>query len=63
MKTKDPPAAPERFKLILQDARTDCQASAVIRLRGALKVLLRSFGLRCVRIEPDRRDEGATRHE
>jgi hypothetical protein len=37
------------YHLVLRPLRSD--VPAVIRLRKALKMLLRDFGLRCVRIE------------
>ena len=47
------PLDPQRFLILLRDADSN-QADAgpvIIRLRRALKVLLRSFGLRCVSAE------------
>lgn len=40
----------QRFTIILEG--DDDVTPVVIRLRHALKLLLRAFGLKCVRIEP-----------
>jgi hypothetical protein len=47
------PGKPERFLLLLRDVEgNDPEASpATNRLKRALKCLLRSFGLRCDRVE------------
>ena len=38
-----------RFRIELQAEMNESDPSGIIRLRRALKVLLRSFGLRCVK--------------
>ena len=47
------PRNPERFLLLLRDADASHSDAGpvIIRLRRALKCLLRSFGLRCDRAE------------
>ena len=42
----------ERFALVLQAVPDPDGAPSIIRLRRFLKMALRSFGLRCVKIEP-----------
>jgi hypothetical protein len=41
-----------RFELVLEAAHDPTDGDGSRRLRGALKRLLRSFGLRCIRVEP-----------
>jgi hypothetical protein len=48
---------PERYHLVLE-ALPDGGAPAAVRLRRALKCLLRAFGLRCVHVAPDGEDLG-----
>ena len=45
----DPPA---RFALVLRDVGGPGDSPAEVRLRMALKVLLRRFGLRCEAVQP-----------
>jgi hypothetical protein len=49
---------PERWRLVIEAARGAewSTVPGVIRLRKALKVLGRSFGLRAVVVAPDRKD-------
>jgi hypothetical protein len=42
----------ERFIIELEAAPSDGYASPAVRLRRALKCLLRSFGLKCVSVLP-----------
>jgi hypothetical protein len=41
-----------RFNLTLEATAAPDRATAVRRLRAALKRMLRSYGLRCVHVEP-----------
>lgn len=41
-----------RFKVVLEASHDPTDADGSRRLRGALKRLLRSFGLKCIRVEP-----------
>jgi hypothetical protein len=50
-------AGAERVRLTLRE--TGPGPPAVVRLRGALKCLLRTFGLRCVSIEEVGEDTGS----
>ena len=45
-----PPRDRQRYELVLVDAGGAEDAPVVIRLRAALKRLLRAFSLRCVRV-------------
>ena len=48
-----PPRDPRLIVLHLRDAGADADdAPFCVRLRVALKVMLRAFGLRCTRIRP-----------
>jgi hypothetical protein len=42
----------ESFTLILRAEPGNWRTSPVLRLRGALKTLLRAFGLRCLSVKP-----------
>ena len=54
----------ERFVVTLEAAPARYrEAPAGVRLRKALKILLRAFGLKCVRIEPCLEGPGGTLKE
>jgi hypothetical protein len=46
------PKHPQTFQLTLRSERSE--VPAMVRLRRAMKTLLRSYGLRAVRIEPEK---------
>lgn len=52
LETQTVVAARPRFELLLEAAHDPTDGDGSRRLRGALKRLLRSFGLRCIRVEP-----------
>ena len=53
---------PATYTIYLKAENAKDEAEAARRLRAALKCLLRSFGLRCTRIEPtsEAGDDGAS---
>lgn len=55
------PAAPPSFRIVLRDVGgSGWRSPAEVRLRQALKVLLRQFGLRCESVEPHSESDDAS---
>lgn len=50
-----------RYSLVLEPLAIDGDAAGIVRLRIALKALLRTHGLRCLRVAPAERGELADR--